>query len=118
MGAVTLQVLGVAKEKIHVAPASKSLRHRTFSAAENLKREFEKNNLCPQAFDLATLNVHARRSWTTVKKVFGNTTQIGIIALPPIAYDAEDWMSTSAGMKSTVFESIAYLYELLADGGR
>ena len=35
----------VPKEKIHLAPASKQLRHRTFSAAVNLKSEFEKNNL-------------------------------------------------------------------------
>ena len=32
--------------------------------------------------------------------------------------EAEKWMKTSAGVKSTIFESIAYLYELLTDSGR
>ncbi|MDB4711597.1 hypothetical protein OAF35_02890 [Verrucomicrobiales bacterium] len=37
MSAATLTILGVPQEKIHLAPASKPLRHRTFSAAVNLK---------------------------------------------------------------------------------
>ncbi len=118
MGAATLIELGIPREKIHLAPASKQLRHRTFSAAVNLKSEFEKNNIGSSPFDLVTLNVHARRSWITVKKVFGTKDQIGIIALPPVSYEAEKWMKTSAGVKSTIFESIAYLYELLTDSGR
>ena len=118
MGAATLKALGVPQDKIHLAPASKPLRHRTFSAAVNLKNELKQSGLSSEPFDLITLNVHARRSWITVKKVFGKKDQIGIIALPPVAYDAEKWMKSSAGVKSTIFESIACLYELLTDSGR
>ena len=117
MAAATLIELGVPK-KIHLAPASKQLRHRTFSATVNLKNKFKKNNIGSSPFDLVTLNVHARRSWITVKKVFGTKDQIGIIALPPVSYEAEKWMKTSAGVKSTIFESIAYLFELLTDSER
>ncbi|MDB4720092.1 hypothetical protein OAF65_00110 [Verrucomicrobiales bacterium] len=74
--------------------------------------------LSSKSFDLVTLNVHARRSWITVKKVFEKKDQIGIIALPPVTYDAQKWMKSSAGVKNTIFESIACLYELLADSGR
>ena len=118
MAAATLIELGVPKEKIHIAPASKPLRHRTFSAAVNLKKEFKQHGLSSEPFDLVTLNVHARRSWITVKKVFERQDQIGIIALPPVSYDAKKWMKSSAGVKSTIFESIACLYELLTDSGR
>ena len=41
MAAATLIELGVPK-KIHLAPASKQLRHRTFSATVNLKNKFKK----------------------------------------------------------------------------
>ena len=118
MGAATLKALGVPQNKIHLAPASKPLRHRTFSAAINLKNELKQSGLSSEPFDLVTLNVHARRSWITVKKAFENKDQIGIIALPPVTYDAEKWMKSSAGVKSTIFESIACLYELLTDSGR
>lgn len=118
MSAATLQALGVPKTKIHIVPAMQSQRNRTFSAALQLKDELGKKNMQPRRFDLATLDVHARRSRLVMGKVFGENTEIGVIALPPSSYDPEHWTSSSAGMKITLIELIAYLYEKLGDGGR
>jgi hypothetical protein len=118
MSAATLQALGVAGEKIHIVPAAHSQRNRTFAAARKLKDELEKRNIHPDRFDLATLGVHARRSRAVMGKAFGTGLEIGVIALPPIGYDPEQWASSSAGMKNTLIELVAYLYEKLGDGGR
>ena len=118
MSAATLKALGVPNSKIHVVPATPSQRHRTFNAAQQLKKELDKKNITPDRIDLATLDVHARRSRLVMEKVFGEKTQIGIIALSPTNYDPQRWISSSAGMKITLTELIAYLYEKIGDAGR
>ena len=118
MSAATLKALGVPAAKIHVIPAAESQRHRTFAAAQKLKEELDSRNIRPGSFDLATLGVHARRSRLVMEKVFGEKTHIGIIALSPTNYDPQRWITSSAGMKITLTELIAYLYEKLGDGGR
>ena len=118
MSAATLKALVVPAAKIHVIPSAESQRHRTFAAAQKLKEELDRKNIRPGSFDLATLDVHARRSRLVMEKVFGEETQIGIIALSPTNYDPQRWISSSAGMKITLTELIAYLYEKLGNGGR
>lgn len=118
MGAVTLEALGVASEKIRVVPAEKHQRHRTHGAAMLLRDEFSKAGGVPDAFDLATVDVHARRSRAVYRKVFGDDAQVGVIALPPPDFEPEDWYKTSPGVKSTFFEIIALSYEVLGDSGR
>ena len=118
MSAATLKALGVPATKIHVIPSAESQRHRTFAAAQKLKEELDRKNIRPGSFDLATLDVHARRSRLVMEKVFGEKTHIGIIALSPTNYDPQRWISSSAGMKITLTELIAYLYEKLGNGGR
>ncbi len=118
MSAATLKALGVPAAKIHVVPAAKSQRHRTYTAAQKLKEELDRKNIRPGSIDLATLDVHARRSRLVMEKVLGEKTRVGVIALPPDNYDPESWASSSAGMKITLTELIAYLYEKLGDGGR
>ncbi|MCP4846348.1 MAG: hypothetical protein GY899_00175 [Verrucomicrobiaceae bacterium] len=118
MNAATLQALGVPKTKIHIVPAAQSQRNRTFTAALQFKNELGKKNLHPKRFDLATLDVHARRSRLVMRKVFEENVEVGVIALPPSGYDPEHWSSSSAGMKITLVELVAYLYEKIGDGGR
>lgn len=118
MGSATLQELGVPAELLHVAPAADSQRHRTHTAASKLKGEFDRLGISLDRFDVITIDVHARRSRLVYQKVFGDEVEIGVIALEPNDYDADNWFRTSAGMKNTIVEAIAYLYEKLADGGR
>lgn len=119
MAAGTLKALGVPAEKIRIAEASTSQRHRTWDATRLLKEAFEAKGGVPTAFDIATVDVHTRRSRLVAKKVFADeTTEIGVIALPPSGYDPERWFASSSGMKNTIFEIIAYSYEKLGNSGR
>jgi hypothetical protein len=118
MSAATLQALGVPAAKINIVPAAQSQRNRTFAAARQLKDALDERNIHRRRFDLATLGVHARRSRDVMGKVFGKESEIGIIALPSSAYDPGQWASSSAGMKITLIELLAYLYEKLGNGGR
>ncbi|MCP3692674.1 MAG: hypothetical protein GY917_10810 [Planctomycetaceae bacterium] len=53
-----------------------------------------------------------------MRKVFEENVEVGVIALPPAGYDPEHWASSSAGMKITLIELVAYLYEKLGNSGR
>ena len=118
LNAATLEALGVPAEKIRVVPASKSQRHRTFTAAVKAKEAFEDLDEFPDSFDLFTADVHARRSRLVYQRVFDSHAEVGVVALPPIYYDADEWYRYSAGVKAVVFESIAYAYELIGRSGR
>ena len=115
----SLLALGVPQEKIHVVPAADTLLHRTWNAATKLKEEFEqKAGTTPDRFDLFTEGTHSRRSRLVFEKVFGDGVQIGVVALEPVAYDAATWYKSSAGMKGTLLELIAYIYEKIGNSGR
>ncbi len=118
MGEATLRALGVDGAKIHVVPAERHHRHRTYHAARLLRQAFERGPGIPAAFDLATVDVHARRSRAVYRKVFEGAAEVGVIALPPSSFDPADWYKTSTGVKTTIFEIVALAYETLADGGR
>ncbi len=120
VGAATLVALGVPREQVHAAPAAADLRHRTYHAAVEVREAIaaaSPGGRPPAVFDLATQDVHARRSRLVYGKVFPGS-EIGVVNLPPTGYDADGWYRSSSGMKNTVFEIVAYLYEKLGDGGR
>jgi uncharacterized SAM-binding protein YcdF (DUF218 family) len=82
-----------------------------------LHRDLTALDALPERFDLFTSDVHARRSRLVFEKVFPDA-EIGIIALPNPTYEHDNWFKSSSGMKNTIFEIIAYLYEKIGDGGR
>ena len=117
LAADTLRELGVAADKIHLAPPDSTERHRTHTSATNLKAELDSRGLALERFDLVTVDVHARRSRLVYQKVFEDS-EVGVISLPSSAYDEKTWYRTSNGMKNVIFEIVAYLYEKLANDGR
>ena len=117
--AESLLALGVSREMIHVVPAADTLRHRTWNAATKLRDEFESTaGQAPDRFDLYTVGNHARRSRLVFQKVCGEGVEVGVIALEPVDYDAATWYKSSAGLKGTALELIAWLHEKIADSGR
>jgi hypothetical protein len=59
---------------------------------------------------LASESPHLRRSALLFRRAFGGSVQIGTLPLPPIDYGPDDWFRCSAGVRSLLSESIAYLY--------
>jgi uncharacterized SAM-binding protein YcdF (DUF218 family) len=116
LGAASLRALGVPPERMIVATAVIAPKDRTYQAAIALKQELERRGKHYTAFDLVTEDVHARRSRAVYEKVFGRETRVGVLALPPIEYDSELWLRTSAGVKNTAFELVATLYEWCGAG--
>ena len=117
VGRATLVELGVSAERLHVAPAVDVHRHRTFEAGNALRETLSAAGALPEKIDVATLDVHARRSRLVYSKLFPDA-EIGVIALAAPAYSGDDWFKSSSGMKNVIFEVIAFLYEKFGDSGR
>ena len=75
-----------------------------------VRQTLEQNGLSVKAFNVATVGTHARRSWLTYQKVFGDTAQAGIIPLADKSYDPAHWWRSSEGLDQVFSETIAYAY--------
>jgi len=110
IGASTLKELGLPEDKIMIAPVLKKIKKdRTYHGILALKSKLHEAGFNEASIDLVSLGVHSRRSWILFKKVFPSVN-VGIIAIIPENYNTSRWWLSSAGVRSVVSESIAYLY--------
>lgn len=85
-------------------------RDRTYNSALAVKQWLAEQGLSRQSFNVATLGPHARRSRLLYQKAFGESWEIGIIALRNLEYDPAHWWRTSEGVREVIGEWIAYVY--------
>lgn len=97
---------------VRAFPAPRVRKDRTFVSALALRDSIGPD--APPAMTLASESPHLRRSALLFRRAFGDSVQIGTLPLPPIDYGPDDWFRCSAGVRSLLSESIAYLYALLA----
>lgn len=109
----TLVAMGMDEKDVIAVAAGDVKRDRTYHAALALKKWIEVNKIEEKRLDLASLGPHSRRSSMLFQKAFGEDFKIGSIALVPEDYDPEKWYSSSAGVRTTINEFIAYVYVLL-----
>ena len=110
VGRATLERMGAPMDAVHAVPAPKVLRDRTYASAVTLRDWLRRHQREPVAFNLLTTDTHARRSRLLFERAFGETAQIGVIAVPDDHFDGSHWWRSSDGFRSVIGESIAYLY--------
>jgi len=88
-------------------------KDRTYAAALEVKKQLAEKGLFPASLDVVSLGSHSRRTWIIYQMVFSPETQIGIYSIRPHGYDPEQWWSSSAGVRTIIGETIAYLYSRL-----
>ncbi len=113
LAAATLIAQGVPAEKIIAAPAPSVKKDRTYASALEVKKQLAEEGLLPAAIDVVSLGPHSRRTWIMYQMVFSPDTQVGIYSIKPRNYNPERWWSSSAGVRTIIDETIAYLYARL-----
>lgn len=106
-----LRKLGFPPDKIVEAPGEPTLRDRTFHSAQAVKSKLAELNLKEVGLNIVTEGNHARRTWTVFRRVFHEPSRVGVIACPPVEYDASRWWASSEGTKGTLIETLAWLHE-------
>ena len=115
IAAATLRKMGLAADKITVISSPEVKKDRTYASAIAVRQWLEKNDIKPQSINLVSKSTHARRSWFLYKKVMNNALRVGIISVPTENYDARKWWTYSAGVRSVINETVAYLYALIVN---
>ena len=113
VGADRLRRSGIEKERVQMVPSRVSARDRTYSSAIALRDWFVQNAMIPTAINVVTEDVHARRTRLLFQKAFGANVKVGVIAVPSPDYDPARWWRSSEGVRTTLGETIAYLYARL-----
>lgn len=110
LAAATLIALGFDNDKLVAIPADDVVRNRTAASAIALREWIAQSGLKIKSINLYSSDVHSRRSWLTFRQVLAPQIQVGVIAAPPSNYNPKQWWSSSAGVRTIISESIAYLY--------
>jgi hypothetical protein len=118
MAAQKMIDLGVPKDKVIIAAAESTERHRTFEAAVAVWRTLHDAGIKTTALNVFTLGPHARRSALVFAKVTAGSPKIGVIGWLPKEYRAEPWWRSSERSRDLIDETIGYLYELLFNSAR
>lgn len=110
LAAATLMALGLEKEHLVAVPAPHTLQNRTYTSAVALKQWLLTSDLKVSAINLYTLGPHARRSQFIFQKVLAPDISVGAIAAEPVDYNSKTWWKSSEGVRTVIFESLAYIY--------
>ena len=113
VGADRLKAAGLSPEFVQMVPSRISDHDRTYSAALALRNWFREHHAGVQSINVATEDVHARRSRLLFQKAFGSGVNIGIISIPNPDYDSTHWWRYSEGVKEIISEGAAYIYASL-----
>jgi uncharacterized SAM-binding protein YcdF (DUF218 family) len=101
---------GLPTDKVHIVPADRVGRDRTYTSALALRAWFQDQKISVGEFNLITEDVHARRSWLLFQRAFGSSVKVGIVAVPDPDYEPVHWWRYSEGVREILGESIAYVY--------
>jgi len=110
LGAATLLKMGLTTNVVQAVPAPLVQADRTYNSALALRKYLGDHATVHPTLNLMSIGPHARRSRLLYEKVFGESTKIGIVALPPHDYNPKRWWRSSAGVRTVLSEVFAYVY--------
>lgn len=87
------------------------IRSKTYTSALDVKRWIEKNNQVKhRSVTIFTMGPHARRSYVSFLKAFGEYADIGVIAARDTRITSGNWYKTLRGWKEIVYETAGLFY--------
>lgn len=109
-----LQTQNIPSEKIIPVCGKNKFHSRTFDSAIAVCRWLQTKDLTKKNINLVSMGVHARRSYMIYKNVLGKDFTCGVINIPSIFYNHEQWWKYQIAWQSLLKEFFAYFYtELL-----
>ncbi len=113
LGATKLMRMGMSKDVVQAVPSPSVRRDRTYASALALRASLYQDGAIHKGVDVVSIGVHARRSRLLFQRAFGESPQVGIIAVEDRSYDPTCWWNSSQGVRTLVGEFVAYMYAIL-----
>ncbi|ACB51026.1 hypothetical protein cce_1676 [Crocosphaera subtropica ATCC 51142] len=108
LAAATAIALGLDRDQVVSVPNKTVSVNRTAASAEAVKQWLLASDLNIKAINIYSYDVHTRRSWLIFRTLLEPEIKVGAIAFS--TPNSKSWWKTSAGIKSVIMETIAYLY--------
>jgi len=106
-----LTLAGVTDSLVIAVETNHKIRSKTYTSALDVKQWLEKNNMDKgRAVTIFTMGPHARRSFLSYKKAFGNSAELGVIACQDTRIASDNWYRTLRGWKEIIYETAGVLY--------
>jgi hypothetical protein len=110
LGAAVLEHFGVPADRLQAVPAPRVKRDRTYASALALNDWLASHQQSPKALNVVTIGPHARRSRLLYERAFPDGCRIGVIPVEPEEFEPRRWWAYSAGVRSVLGETVAYVY--------
>jgi hypothetical protein len=110
--------MGIARDRVIVAPPLETEGHRTFQSAAAVWRALRDKDIHPTAINVFTFGTHARRSQLVYSKVFAPEVEVGVISWVPAGYTQKRWWHSSDRAVEMIRETVGFSFELLLNSGR
>jgi len=102
---------GISDSLIIAVESNHKVKSKTYTTALDV-RKWLTHNLPAEKYSLTiiTQGTHARRSYISYKKAFGDKADIGVISLPDNEITRLNWWKTWKGWKKILYETIGVVY--------
>lgn len=105
--------MGIDGSQIIEIPTRRVEKSRTFSYARSTVDWLIANRKSIKAFNILSLDAHARKSFVLYKKAAGgHGIEVGIISAPPVEYHPHLWFISVYGVGFVIKNLAGYLYAL------
>ena len=113
LSAMAFREIGVDSNLVVAVPGPDVKRNRTFASALALRRWLEGAGSWVKSVDVLSRGPHSRRSWLMFSRALDGCVDVGVIAEEVTSYDPDRWWTSSAGVRTVIGETIAYVYAKL-----
>jgi hypothetical protein len=90
------------------------IKSKTYTTALDVKAWLDKNRPAVRpSITIFTQTIHARRSYVSFKKAFGNSADIGVISCSDRMTNRLNWWKSPEGWKEMLYETTGVIYALI-----
>jgi uncharacterized SAM-binding protein YcdF (DUF218 family) len=102
---------GLPDSLVHPVESIHRIKSRTYTTALDVRKwiaQHDERNL--HSITIVTQGCHARRSYLSYKKAFGDSVNIGVICLPEQDMNSSNWFMSINGWKNVLYELAGLIY--------
>lgn len=102
---------GLPDSLVHPVESIYKVKSRTYTTALEVQKWIAGHDKqMRHSITIVTQGCHARRTYLSYKKVFGNSADIGVICLPEDDINASNWFVSLTGWKNVIYELAGLIY--------
>lgn len=111
--ALRLIEFGLPEVSVVSCPSESVGWNRTGISARAVRDQLKEMDIDLVGVNVIAAGPHARQTYLAYRRIFSDTTKVGIISVPKINYDQDRWWASWEGIKWTNKDFIAWIKEVL-----